>query len=209
MKAITINVFWSILLLVFFLVPSTTRLEGADIQKAQVDNQTNVAAIKLAKAMLDREADLTALELIGGTFDPRDSKIIGIKEIHNFIKEEGIIIRMLPERVQMALNDKNTIGLMVSKFNRRPGVLYRMSDQQRAVYLTWLLEDEWMENFWVQGVGTGGGAGDSSPCNGEYLKNCTGCQGWENGRYNRCLCTNSCKVERPCLPCLAEIPVNR
>lgn len=197
-----------------FLLAFTVELGADDTIIDSLDKGSVITVVRTTKALLDKRADWSVVQLFGASFDPRNSRLIGFEEIHKFINEEKIVVKMLPERVQKALGDENTIGLLVPKFHPKPGVPYRMSDTQRAVMLHWMAEG-WDDNFWIQGIETGSGSGggsgeepDPGPCNGEYLEACTGCQGFSrHGTHSICLCVNSCKVERPCPPCLEEIPV--
>ncbi|HPQ43393.1 MAG TPA: hypothetical protein PKZ42_04125 [Syntrophales bacterium] len=166
-----------------------------DIEKEMDDKYMH-----LAKMLMDKEAVKSSLQLFNATFDPQDSKLIGLKEIHKFLDEEKVVVNMLPDQIQKALRNDKLIVLLVS-LQRIPGSPKMWEGSERKLFFyhgNSGLYEKVSYDFWVGGLQRSGADG----CNGEYWVYCSGCWGMtDRGTYSVCCCTNSCIAERECPHC--------
>lgn len=159
--------------------------------------------------LLLKEAQESSVELFGETIDKKDARVIYKQhEINSVLRSWKVDPKSLPERVQQALKDKNTVAVLVTRTQPVADKIPRKkSSNLSRVVIVW---ERW-EDFWNGGGGGywvssdyGDSSGDNGPCpdGRDYCDHCTGCQGWtERGTRDICVCTNSCDFCRACPRC--------
>lgn len=131
----------------------------------------------VAKRLMDREALKTSVELLGVTYDPKESKLITATQMHNWINENRIDIKKYPIRVQKAINDKSALALLIPKFTP--------VDNQKSVIRSYGIGGIFLPTFFddIGGWWLAGGGDCDVKC-----EKCTGC----SGPGHICTCSYVC-----------------
>lgn len=137
----------------------------------------------------------TSISLFDQRFDPEESQLLNAKEVKEWISKNNIEDKVVPIRVQKAVEQKSTVGLLVTEFITTSDKTFkRLSDTQRVLIL-WESQLDYgrTEGFWLNAI---------KPCNGDFCENCGGCEGKTDiGTISMCICTNSCGRCNACPPC--------
>jgi hypothetical protein len=145
--------------------------------------------LDVIKKLMDREAQKTAVDLLGVTYNSKESKVITAKEMNEWIKSNKIDVTKFPVNVQKAINDKSTLALFVPKFipikDKKASVkAYDIG----GIYLPLFPYDDF-GGWWI-------GGGD---CDVRCEK-CRGCKGPNNLCYCSMVCCTRCDSSE-CWPC--------
>ena len=177
-------------LLLYIVVVSLTLIQGC----ACISEDSNLRSTQhVTKMLMDREAQKTVVKLLGVTYDPKESKLVTEKQIHNWISENRIDVEKFPIKVQQAINDESAVALLVPRFipveNQK--AVMRSSDIG-GLFMALFLED--IGGWWI----AGGWDGCDVRC-----ERCTGCVGPNNFCVCSYICCTKCDREEcwPCVPC--------
>jgi hypothetical protein len=134
---------------------------------------------------MDREAQRTVVKLLGAKYDPSESKLVTVKQIHNWISENKIDVKKFPSEVQKAINDKSTLALLVPKFipiktKKTVSRLY----QNGGIYLPIFDLEFGIGGFWF------------TPPEEKCLQ-CQQCNGCSDSEGNFCVCYWVCYKPQP------------
>jgi hypothetical protein len=147
----------------------------------------------VTKQLMDQEAQRTAVDLLGVTFDPKESELINTKQVNSWIRKNKIDVKKFPAKVQKAIDDGSGLALHIPQFipikNQKAAV---RSYDIGGIYLALFIED--IGGWWVPGGG--------SDCD-VRCERCRGCTGPNNFCYCAYICCTRCDRNEcwPCVPC--------
>jgi hypothetical protein len=142
------------------------------------------------KKLMDREAQKTAVDLLGVTYDTKESKVITAKQMNEWISNNRIDVKKFPVKVQKAINDKSALALLVPKFVpiKKQKAVTRLYDGG-AIFLPFISIDD-LGGWWIGGHGS---------CD-VMCEKCNGCIGTGHACVCHMVCCKKCD-NNECWPC--------